>query len=522
MIKKFLCLIFLILNLAVYAESKKAAIVNLKKTLAEEKKENADDPSIEFKETRFLQLDRISVPNELKSIEEQVKQNIVDVVLVSKTHTPVYAQKRAGYSDSYKKFYGLQVQISPYPAQVDSYQVHFFYYNWTTNKFDKTLYKVISKYNVINEVRFGTYELLFGKKYVDTNRDALDIQNYERIQAVRKSMVEQARLDKLAEKKKKAQELEEEEASKEKKKSKLIREDKDKEKDSISADSETDQEEPETSKADASAQTEDTEEGHKDKINSKVNAETQANQSKKKKKPDDKSEAKNEASEPPAPAKPDPDLPKPEENIKLITSLSAQSGGLSHYTESLTNDGKIKTFSNFRYLGFGGHLNFIQDKEIPRGYTLGFEFGVPVMKGAYPIPIYHQIQFDVNKYDFLLQNSIFGAGIEYSPINFVNIPNFGDGFQVFENDFLWARVLASYSFKIKKYDLGINLSSFVSVFERSSQKKTFNASKYRIGINFKLNPRIAIDANMENTTLAGDLTATTKSINLHAIYYFEN
>ena len=218
MIKKFLCLIFLAVNLAVYAESKKSALLDLKKAAVPEKKEIVDDPTIEFKETRFLQLDRISIPNELKSIEEQIKQNITDVVLVSKTHTPVYAQKRDGYTDSYKKFFGLQVQISPYPAQADSYQVHFFYYNWTTNKFDKTLYKVISKYNVINELRFGTFELIFGKKYVETNRDAIDIQNYERIQAVRKSIAEQAQIEKMQEKKKKLKEEEEEEKKSEAKK----------------------------------------------------------------------------------------------------------------------------------------------------------------------------------------------------------------------------------------------------------------------------------------------------------------
>ena len=168
-----------------------AAISAGKKELTE-----AEETISDFKETKFLQIDKLDIPKELSRIEEQIRQNATDVIISSKTHTPVYAQKReSGYSDSYKKFYGLEVQIVPIPNEPDFFALNYFYYNWVTRKYDKRLRKRISKYNVLNEMRFGLYELLLGKKFVDEHKDEIEKQNYDRIQAVREGEEVQKRLD---------------------------------------------------------------------------------------------------------------------------------------------------------------------------------------------------------------------------------------------------------------------------------------------------------------------------------------
>jgi hypothetical protein len=162
----------------------------------------AEQATKEFKESKFLQIDSLDLPIELKKIEDDVKQNLVDVIIHSRTHTPVFSQKReSGYTDSYKKFHGLKVEISPYKDIIDFYYLKLFYYNWTTNKFDKTLTRKISKYNVLNEVRFALYELLLGKEFVNEHKDEIEKQNFDRIQDVREAI----NIQKKSEKKEKLQ-----------------------------------------------------------------------------------------------------------------------------------------------------------------------------------------------------------------------------------------------------------------------------------------------------------------------------
>ncbi len=172
---------------------------------------DADQAILDFKESKFLQLDTISLPPELIKIEDEIKQNLIDVIIHSRTHTPVFSQKREdGYNESYKKFHGLKVKISSLPDAPDFYHLHLFYYNWTTNKFDKKLTKKISKYNVLNESRFGLFELLLGKKFVKDHKDELEKQNFDRIQDVRQAVTIQKKKEKNEKKLKKEKEIDKE------------------------------------------------------------------------------------------------------------------------------------------------------------------------------------------------------------------------------------------------------------------------------------------------------------------------
>ena len=146
----------------------------------------------EFSEANYLQIDELEVPKGIQRVEQQLRENVIDVIIHSKTHMPIFAQKREkGYSQNYKKFYGINIKILPILKDEDFYMLNLFYYNWTTNKFDKKLEKKISKYNVLNELRFATYEILMGKQWVQDNKDKIENRNFERIQAVRQVITEQ-------------------------------------------------------------------------------------------------------------------------------------------------------------------------------------------------------------------------------------------------------------------------------------------------------------------------------------------
>lgn len=155
---------------------------------------NEPDNLQDFKETKYIHIEKISVPKEFKSIEDQIKQNIIDVILLSKKFTPVYSDKKALNRETHKNFYSINFELKPI-LKTDDYTAVFYMYNWISIKNRKRMYVRMSRFSLLNDIRFGVFELLFGKAYVVNNRDVIDIQNYERIQAVRKSNLEQKRIE---------------------------------------------------------------------------------------------------------------------------------------------------------------------------------------------------------------------------------------------------------------------------------------------------------------------------------------
>lgn len=145
----------------------------------------------EFRGTRFLQLDKLILNNDLKKNEEEFSQNVIDTVISSKTHTHIFSQRRPeGYSSAYANFYGIEIELTESPTDPSKLDLRLFYYNWTTNKSDKELKKQISKFNVLNELRFAIYELLNGKDFVRENYNRIQRSNYNRIKAIRQIIEE--------------------------------------------------------------------------------------------------------------------------------------------------------------------------------------------------------------------------------------------------------------------------------------------------------------------------------------------
>lgn len=199
------------LTFSLYAQdSVNPDLINQEKAKQQEKeKENKDPGSLrsgrtenvksaeqqevvkEFRGTRFLQLDKLILNDELKKHEDEFSQNIIDSVISSKTHTHIFSQRRPeGYSSAYTNFYGIEIELKESPTDPSKLDLRLFYYNWTTNKSDKELKKQISKFNVLNELRFSLYELLNGKDFVRDNYNRIQRHNYNRIKAIRQIVEE--------------------------------------------------------------------------------------------------------------------------------------------------------------------------------------------------------------------------------------------------------------------------------------------------------------------------------------------
>ena len=203
---KYLPILLLSVSINVYAQNRINVIQdkpanNVKEMPTPEQQETLN----EFKGTQFLQLDKLAIPKELKNIEEEIRQNVVDTIIASKTHTQVFSETReAGYTSSYTRFFGLNIEMVEDEKDKDYENIRLFYYNWTTNSADKEIKRKISKFNLLNELRFAILELLNGADYVKDNYDNIQRQNFDRIKSIRNTILERKRLESASKKKKKS------------------------------------------------------------------------------------------------------------------------------------------------------------------------------------------------------------------------------------------------------------------------------------------------------------------------------
>lgn len=484
----------------------------------------AEDTVIEFKESKFLQIEKLDIPKELSRIADQIRQNTLDVIITSKTHTPVYAQKvEAGYSDSYKKFHGLDIQIVPIPGQEDFYSLSFFYYNWTNRKFDKRLRKKISKYNVLNELRFGVYEVLLGKNFVDDHKDEIEKQNYERIQAVRENEDVLARIER---KKKKIlkKKLEEEEIQlspeEEKESTKLKRDELDKKGDIIdSVDEKTNP--PSTSK---SAAFKDGDSDEDKAINSvdeleelKKDKKTLKSKGKTKKKV--KPKPTKEETPPPVPIAP-ADLPNPDvkEIIPIVSSLYAF---VNSFNDSVISDGLLHSTSTLRYLGFGARYINEQETSMPRGMRFSLKVGMPVKKDEYLFPVYRSFEAEIYKRNIFNHFQVFG-GVDLAPIYFVNLANPGEGLKVFENDIFWLKGGLAFNQEIFGKEFDFRVIYLKSAIAKSNVNKSLAGTSLAFNVYYQHTKKHGAEFLTKSTSMVGDLSIASKSVYFSYVYKFEN
>lgn len=497
----------------------------ISKTLVakETKKEitDAEDTLIEFKETKFLQIDHLDVPKELERIEGQIRQNALDVIISSKTHTPVYAQKVSdGYSDSYKKFHGLKIQIVPIPNEQDFYSLTFQYYNWTNRKFDKELRRRISKYNVLNELRFGLYELLLGKKFVDDHKDKIEKQNYDRIQAVRENEEKQARIDRKKRKLIKKKEIEEEiklirQQEEDKKKSKLSRGnalEKDK--------SLTNTIEQDVSRTSGLINPPDDLEVEDVNIDDPEDVEKSQKNSPKRFAKNKKSKKTNQTSQESSEELILNQAPEEEKKAE-IPSVSKLYAFVSLFDESVVSKGLLQTSTHLKYAGFGARYINEQDTNTPRGMRFSLKVGLPIKKDNYQFPVYRSFETEIYKKKILGHFSFF-AGLDLIPVYFVNLAAAGEGLTVFENDIFWLKGGGGANFNIFDKNFDLRFIFFKSLISKSNQNIPLVGTAIAFNLQYMHNEKHGGEFSYHKSELAGNVDASSSSITLSYVYKFEN
>lgn len=488
----------------------------------------------DFKSTQFLQLDSILFPSELKIIEEEMKQNVVDVILSSNTHTPIFAQKREeGYTTSYTKFFGLKVTISPYARDANFYALKLFYYNWTTNKHDKEILRKISKFNVLNDIRFSIYELLNGKDYVRDNYDKIQKENFERIQGLRK--VVEANERKMKASKKPTPEPETDELFKEeiqKKKDKLMRKEREKERNpeyNFAPTQDTPENESKSEDEEANEDDLNQRAGKQSKTASKdgLDKPTRTNPAKKndpKAKKSPRDEKKNQNTNDKTKSENNDSLSLSDFNLIPGFSTPKRSSAwamVSFFNEFNKSSGLLDVSTNLRYLGLGGKYNLEELTEKPRGLNLALKIGMPLFKDEYEFPVYRSVETDIYRRK-ILNHFMLIAGLDYTPVYNVNLPAAGADLQVFENDFLWLRGGIGYEGILvnKKYSLKFEFAK--AMLAISSQNVSLSGTKMGLTGNIQVYQMLGLELAAARSSIGGDLDIQADTIQVSITYHFEN
>ncbi len=470
----------------------------------------------EFAEASYLQIDQLDVPKGIKRVEDQLRENVIDVIIHSKTHMPIFAQKREeGYSKDYKKFYSLNIRILPIKGDDDFFSLQLFYFNWTTNKFDKRLVRKISRYNVLNELRIATYEILLGKHWVMDHKDEIESRNFNRIQAVREVLNEQEKRRKKEQKEeeKKKEELEEQKKRKSER-TLLKREEREKplKKESVEEKEEEEAESVPKNKEDELSAQADTdpfslEEMQNKKLASSANV-------RKKTKTSHLAEEPEAVVETPAPVfstPPPPGIPK----------KSHLYGFANFFQEAVDINGILPTSTNLKYFGGGGRFILETQEEHPTGFRFSIQAATPIFKEEYKFPIYRGVESEYFISNLFGHLKIYG-GLDYTPVYFVGLPDEGLRFQVYENDFLWAKIGAEVTGVLYERKVEARLNFHKSIASMSNQKGSFDATKLSFSLYSQIKNNHGAEINFSSMNADGPFQVIAKKVALAYVFKFEN
>lgn len=473
----------------------------------------------EFADANYLQIDRIDVPKGIQRVEEQLRENVIDVIIHSKTHMPIFAQKREeGYSKNYKKFYGLNIKILPILGDEDFYSLELFYFNWTTNKFDKKLVKKISKYNVLNELRFATYEMLLGKQWVLDHKDHIESRNFERIQAVREVVTEQ---EKLRKKKKKEEEIKKskKEEEEDKKSRNLIKREEREKRLKKETDSEHDSIEENLPGKNKKNLNKKGVESDVEKTNIEDNAAKKSSNSGESKSNNSNSPGNLEEEENTEAFLPGLNLELPQAGTPKKTYLYGFSNYFQENTEA--TGGLINSNTTLKYIGLGGRFILERETFIPSGVRISFQAAMPIFKEKYTFPIYRGIESEFFASRIFNHFQLY-TGMDFVPVYFVGLPTIGSRFQVYENDFLWMKVGIGFNKVVYERNTELRFSYLKSLLSKSNQSDKFEATKVVLNSYAQLLDNHGAEINFSTTTAAGAFNISSSRIAFSYVYKFEN
>lgn len=496
-------------------------------TWADSNKDNTSDKvdSIEeFKETRQIIIDKIFLPKELKIIEEEVSQNAIDVIILSGTHNLVFNAQfnENGHLKTFKNFYSLKIEINEHPTSDGFFLLRLYYYNWLTKKEDHRLIRKISKYNVLNELRMNLYQLFKGKNFVETKKESLEKSNYERIQAVAQSIEEKKRKKKIKEKieaKKITPEELEDNLKKKKDKDQLIKREEDPKIIKTPNSQNVLNESSPPQKNNESEEIKNSESLLSVKSQIILDEKEKEEFEKKSKKRNKKLEINEEpqaleTTPPPISSEVVPEISSP--NIPRISHFHFFSG---YHFENVYTSSIIKTTTNPKYIIIGAHYENIQDKAKPSGFEFDMRAGIPIGTAQYQVPVYREIQTEYFYKDLIPMLTI-SAGLDISPIYFVNLPELGKDLQIFENDVYWAKIGLKLSFQIYDKIQKIGMYVYKDLVFKSNFEKKMTATKSKIYLTGKIATKYGYTFETFSSTISGNITGNLRGYFLGFNYYF--
>lgn len=474
----------------------------------------------EFKSANFLQVDPFEIPSELKVIENQISQNAIDVIILTGKYTVSYSEKRPeGYNKNYKNFFGVRISIYPVSKESTEYSLKLHYYNWVTNKYDKVITKRISKYNVLNEMRFAMYDLILGSDFVRENRDTLERKNFERIQAVREMVEDQARREKK--KKKEDQELAEKKKM-EKAQKKAEPEEKLKREERKKKSSQKEEEEPEDAEAEKrslkegetsqnKAPEEETEE-----LQMKKNPLSSAKSAKKKELEKKLNEAKNEKFAIDA-GEVQPEMPAIEPPTPKTITFNLNSG---LRFETVDANGLIQARTNLTYLNLGADYRADFQAKYPWGYGFSLNAGIPVKKEKYQISVSRALEGWAFKTFF--SRLRIGAGVEYSSLIFANLPSAGEGIKIVQNDLLYGKLKFSIHFNVYDKEMSLGAEYGSSLSQKSNFNKAISVTKDAVFFQTQIKGDHGAAVKFFQSTFTGEFTGKSSGAAILYVYNFGN
>lgn len=480
---------------------------------AEEGK-NKSDHAKEFLDTKFIQLDQLNIPNELETISKQITQNAIDVIILASGHSVIYSQKmEEGYTEKFKHFYGLTITISPVKSQSDIFSLNLKYYNWTTIRFDKNLRKNISKYNVLNELRFSLYELFKGKQFINENKEALEQESYERITSIRKTIEEEKLLKKNPQPVRAQPTQSAQQSIEEKQEIERFKREKRELLKKVNENATKPQENELSSSSPSSENlTLEDEASTTQPFNKQPPSSTGA-QSRNKKSSKNVQKSTPESST--ASLEQNPISSKPSypsgSRFHLITGLSSQTIQTQYIIPSSTNT----TFLN-------AGLNYLSKPPTkwPYAYRFSVGLGYPIKKEDYPLPITKDLSADIGPYR-LFSFLSFGPGVAYQSLNFVNLPERGKNLQLISNSIVSSYLFLTSDFSIYEIQTQLSLNSSQSLISKNSYNQQVEISQTQIGLHLeKLNHGIRF--NYLSGKISGLYSGSFKNISFFYTYLFSS
>lgn len=468
------------------------------------------DPKNKIK--KFLQIEDIIIPGTLDEIDFEIRQNTIDVILNSPKYIFLTSKRDKVVNKNYRDYNSLKVELKRTTSK--SYVADIHLENWYSAKYDRKFKVILSKYNLLTDLRMGIYELLYGKVYVRKNREKLIQYSAIRIKKIK----ELSRNDSKGGNKSNSKTS----GGKGKKKPEddLVKEEKEEDQKQkppqVGGDSSADSsgskgDEKEKKEKQEEALAENPEDNKNKPKQGDENAEDPNRGKTAKAKlekgktedvdqvlvPDDIAKKK-DADLRIAAARDTKKLEKAEEsdaNLKFFNSadlfdnpprifinkksiFSARLLYTSYNVQS--KNSLLSTSLDMSFLRFGATINIIEEKINPISYEFILLAGTSVENEIAQIPAWRTIEARASK--FLFSNFLkIGVGVESSPYFFINVPIAGEGQNLYENDIIWVKGLAEVHFNIFRrefsfggsYSQSILFSSSVENYEASGLKTDF-------------------------------------------------